>query len=83
MLQTLSQLGILKEKHESSNIKHVIGMIFTNKEGKIEYINSKLYEFDASSKYLYKRDYSGKPCYHSSLVYQLGEAIFFALFVRL
>jgi CRISPR-associated protein Cas8b/Csh1 subtype I-B len=36
-------------------------MIFASKEGKIEYINSKLYEFDASWKYLYQRDYSGKP----------------------
>ena len=61
MLQALSQLGKIEDKYESTpNIKHIIGMVFDS--GK--YIESKLYDFNASeySKYLYEgHDASGKP----------------------
>jgi hypothetical protein len=60
MLQALSQLGKIKDKYEStSSIKHIIGMIFDS--GK--YVESKLYEFNASefSNYLYQEDPSGNP----------------------
>jgi CRISPR-associated protein Csh1 len=60
MLQALSQLGKIKDKDESiSSIKHIIAMVFDS--GK--YVESKLYDFNASefSNYLYQEDPSGKP----------------------
>src|SRR5690349_13601934 len=60
MLQAISQLGKIEDKYGStSSIKHVIGMIFDSDK----YVESKLYDFDASthSKYLYQADPSGKP----------------------
>jgi len=60
MLQALSQLGKIKDKYEStSSIKYIIGMVFDSGE----YVESKLYDFNASEfpKYLYQGDPSGKP----------------------
>ncbi len=62
MLQTLYQLGLVQEQDVSSlltsvSVKHVIGMIFENSK----YDKSALYEFDDPSKYLFKRDLSGRP----------------------
>jgi CRISPR-associated protein Cas8b/Csh1 subtype I-B len=60
MLQALSQLGKINDKYESiSSIKHIIGMVFECGE----YVESKLYDFNASefSNYLYQKDPSGKP----------------------
>ena len=62
MLQTLYQLGLAQEQDVSSlltsvSVKHVIGMIFENSK----YDKSALYEFDDPSKYLFKRDLSGRP----------------------
>ena len=60
MLKALSQIGKIEDKYGStSSIKLIIGMVFDSGE----YIESKLYDFDASeySKYLYQADPSGKP----------------------
>jgi CRISPR-associated protein Cas8b/Csh1 subtype I-B len=59
MLQTLSQLGRIKDKQQESNtkIKHVIAIKFVDNK----YIKSELHAFDGSSKYLYARDFSGRP----------------------
>jgi hypothetical protein len=57
LLQTLSQLGRVQDKQESSKVKHVIAMMFKDNK----YVKSELDKFNESSKYLYQRDYSGKP----------------------
>lgn len=58
MLQTLSKLGQIQEKEEETKFKSVIGIYFDNGKYRsppelLSYINN--------SKYLYQRDFSGKP----------------------
>src|SRR5712691_10223169 len=63
MLQTLSQLGRIEDKQESNtNFRNVIGMNFKyNTNGVLEYDKSETHDFGDSAKFLYQRDFSGKP----------------------
>ena len=67
MLQTLSQLGFGQEQDVSSlltpitNVTHVMGLVFENKDGKVRYITSQLSELGDQSNYLFRQMRGGKP----------------------
>jgi hypothetical protein len=70
LLDALYQLGLVQNKAASDDIsslvtpvnaKHVIGIIFEHKKGKIRYRTSELFEFQNPLWYLFKRDFSGRP----------------------
>lgn len=45
----------------SVSAKHIVGIIFHNKKGKLRYKTSELFEFQNPLWYLFKRDFSGRP----------------------
>ena len=66
MLESIYQLGLAQKDDNSSlltsvSAKYVIGIIFENKDGKIKYSKSELFEYESPSWYLFKRDFSGRP----------------------
>ena len=68
MLDSIYQLGLVQKVDNLPSLltpvsaRHVIGIIFENKDGnKIKYEKSQLDEFLSPLSYLYRRDFSGRP----------------------
>ena len=67
MLQTLYRLGHTQEQKPDdlithlTDVRHVIGMVFENNDGVINYYRSELFNYSNPSLYLYRSVKSGKP----------------------